>query len=136
MNKQQTSTVPAGFRVEVDTQDDDTITTIAGPSSGGVTTFIDERDGSVVLAVDGYDKDISTGLDMTAHDARRLVRDLSNVLELLDDLQRPEVERIARELHARGQRATMDHLGRACDEAGVSVVAVMAAYSALRGAVQ
>ena len=70
--QQQTATVPTGFRVEVDTQGDDTITTIAGPSSGGVTTFIDERDGSVVLAVDGYDKDLSTGLDLTYEDARRL----------------------------------------------------------------
>lgn len=129
--QQQTTTVPTGFRVEVDTQGDDTITTIAGPGSGGVTTYIDERDSTVVLSVDGYDKDINTGLDMRAHDARRLVRDLSNVLDLLDDLQRPEVERIARELHARGKRATVDELGQRSHDAGVSVVAVMAAYDAL-----
>ena len=129
--QQQTATVPTGFRVEVDTQGDDTITTIAGPSSGGVTTFIDERDSSVVLAVDGYDKDLSTGLDLTHEDARRLARDLSAVVERLDDLQRPEVERIARELHARGKRATVDELGQRAHDAGVSVVAVMSAYQAL-----
>lgn len=129
--QQQTPLVPTGFHVETDGQGEDTMTTIAGPGSGGVTTYIDERDGTVVLSVDGYDKDINTGLDLRAHDARRLVRDLSNVLDLLDDLQRPEVERIARELHARGRRATMDELGRACDAAGVSPVAVMTAYQAL-----
>lgn len=129
--QQQTTTVPTGFHVEVDGQGEDTMTTIAGPGSGGVTTYIDERDSTVVLSVDGYDKDINTGLDMRAHDARRLVRDLSNVLDLLDDLQRPEVERIARELHARGKRATVDELGQRSHNAGVSVVAVMAAYDAL-----
>ena len=131
MNKQQTTTVPAGFHVETDGQGKDTLTTIAGPGSGGVTTYIDERDSTVVLSVDGYEKDIITGLDMRAHEARRLVRDLSNVLGLLDDLQRPEVERIARELHARGKRATVDELGQRAHDAGVSVVAVMSAYQAL-----
>ncbi|WP_298712841.1 hypothetical protein [uncultured Micrococcus sp.] len=129
--QQQTTTVPTGFRVETDGQGEDTLTTIAGPGSGGVTTYIDERDSTVVLSVDGYEKDIITGLDMRAHEARRLVRDLSNVLGLLDDLQRPEVERIARELHARGKRATVDELGQRSHDAGVSVVAVMAAYQAL-----
>lgn len=129
--QQQTTTVPTGFHVETDGQGEDTMTTIAGPDSGGVTAYIDERDSTVVLSVDGYDKDINTGLDMRAHDARRLVRDLSNVLDLLDDLQRPEVERIARELHARGKRATVDELGQRSHDAGVSVIAVMAAYQAL-----
>ena len=129
--QQQTTTVPTGFHVEVDGQGEDTMTTSAGPGSGGVTTYMDERDSTVVLSVDGYDKNINTGLDMRAHDARRLVRDLSNVLDLLDDLQRPEVDRIARELHARGKRATVDELGQRSHDAGVSVVAVMAAYDAL-----
>lgn len=126
--------IPAGFRIVTDNQDGDVLTTIEGPSSGGVTTYVDNRDGVIVISIDGYEKDTMTGMDMTRNEARRLISDLTEVVEGLEALEAPAVERIARELHALGNRATMDRLGRACDEAGVSPVAVMAAYTALQGA--
>ena len=127
----QQQTIPAGFRTVVHVEDGDELTTIEGPTYGGVSTYLDNRDGGIVVSVDGYEKDLRTGMDMTPTEARRLVRDLSRLVESLDELAAPEVEQIARELHARGKRATVDELGQRSHDAGVSVVAVMAAYDAL-----
>ena len=121
------------FALETDTQGEDTITTIAGPSSNGVTTHLDERDNSVMLAVDGYDKDLSTGMDLTPASARRLIRDLSSVIERLDELESPEVERVARELAARPRLLGADLL-MAAEDNDISAVSLTKAVAAQRGA--
>lgn len=109
--------------------DPETFVSYQGPQHGHVSTFLGDG-GAVVVALDGLGNG-NEGMDLDMRQARALYRDLGRVLERLDDLQRPEVERIARELHARGKRATVDELGQRSHDAGVSMVAVMAAYEAL-----
>mgnify|MGYP007009202910 CR=1 FL=1 len=83
MNTTQNLTIPAGFRQVHEHDNGETFTTITGPSAGGVSTHVDARDSSVVVSVDGYDRDNNVGLDMSVATARRLHAQLGDVLNAL-----------------------------------------------------
>lgn len=128
---QQQSMRP-GFTLNAATENGEDVSTIDGPSVGGVSTFATDG-GSVVVAVDGYpdaSRDGGTvGFDLTPDTARELIAHLGNVLDMLDA---PAVERIASDLYARGMDATLTDLVNECNAAGVSIVATTAALDVLR----
>lgn len=130
----QQQSIRPGFTLNAATENGEDVSTIDGPSVGGVSTFATDG-GSVVVAVDGYpdaSRDGGTvGFDLTRDAARQLVSDLSAVLDLLDALDVPAVERIAAGLHARGLDATLTDLVNESNQAGVSIPAVGAALHAL-----
>lgn len=130
----QTSTMqttPAGAHEAYALEDSEPLTTMTGPIRGGVSAHLDSRDGSAVLAVDGYDMAHRTGLDLTPESARRLAADLTATLSALGRRPSLEAQRAALELQQLGPRATATDMQRIATAAGVPAAAVADAWEAL-----
>ena len=123
----QTSTMqttPAGALEAHTLEASEPLTTMTSPSISGVSTHLDSRDGSAVLAVNGYDMAHRTGLDLTPESARRLAADLTATLSVLDRRPSLEAQRAAHELQQLGPRATATDMQRVATAAGVPTAAV------------
>lgn len=115
---------PAGALESHTLEDSEPLAAITGPIRGGVSAHLDSRDGSAVLAVDGYDMAHRTGLDLTPESARRLAADLTATLSALDRRPSLEAQRAAHELQQLGPRATATDMQRLATAAGVPTAAV------------